>query len=328
MDTQAISISDEDRDRIHILPLSMIPLSAKVLKKTRMVKNSHLESGVELYKGDETGSGQISIGQLRTVFRDISYDDINILQSLSKLHSYDVFSLRRLLRELEIDVDDHADLQLSDDKQNELAGYMKLFTRPLIVKLYGNDGLDIQKPRDMADLFDHPDQNLVLHNLKMFAQTLSIRVYEIPKMLDDYGDLYMSISYYRQLLNSIGPIIGQFNASIDEIRSNRQLQQNQNLIKNCTQIQTKFKGMTGNVLRHFKTFDEMSKTMWDSDGPEAMGNFGSSIRGSQTALGGILCALTVKMNDWQSHFPHQDVGGPMKWADYVVNEMRQGLEAY
>ena len=86
MDAQPISLTDDDRDKIHILPLSIIPLNASVLKKTRMVKNVHLESVLELYKGDDTGSGQISIDQLKTVYRDISSEDISVLQKLAKLH--------------------------------------------------------------------------------------------------------------------------------------------------------------------------------------------------------------------------------------------------
>lgn len=327
MSRQSVPISNEDRDRIHILPLSIIPLNAQVLKKTRMVKNSHLESVVELYQGSETGSGQVAVGQIKTVFRDISYSDITVLQKLSELHSYDVYSLRRLLRELEIDVTDQSALQLSQQKQDELAKYMKLFTRPLIVKLYGDESFDIQKPSDTLELFKHSEHEQVLQNLKMFAQTLRVQVDEIPKVLADYGDLYMSISYYRDLLQSIGPIIGQFNASIDEIRSNRQLQQNQNLIQSCTQVQAKFRGMASDLLKRFKSFDESSETIWQSNEPDAFGAFGRSISGNQTALGRMLCALTVKMNDWHKQFPHAEVGGPIKWADYIVNEMRQGLEA-
>lgn len=328
MDTHTISLSNEDRDRIHILPLAIIPLNARVLKKTRMVKNSHLESVIELYKGTDTGSGHVAIGQIKTVFRDISYDDISILQKLSKLHSYDVYSLRRLLRDLEIDVVDQSGLQLSKQKQKELAGYMKLFTQPLIVKLYGDDDVDIKKPDEMLELFNHSDPNLVLKNLKLFAQTLSIQVDDIPKVLADYGDLYMSISYYRELLQSIGPIMGEFNSSIDQIRSNRQLQQNQNLIQNCTEVQSKFRRMATDLLKRFKNFDQTSKTMWHTGEPEAFGAFGQSINSSQTALGSMLCALTVKMQDWHDHFPHANAGGPVKWADYIVNEMRQGLEVY
>jgi len=42
----------------------------------------------------------------------------------------------------------------------------------------------------------------------------------------------------------------------------------------------------------------------------------------------VLCALSVKMNAWSSRFPHRQVGGPMKWADFISTDMRQGLEAF
>ena len=91
---------------------------------------------------------------------------------------------------------------------------------------------------------------------------------------------------------------------------------------------TKFKGMASNVLSKIKNFDQVSKTVWSSDEPGALNAFGRDIRSSQTTLGGILCALTIKMEDWKANFPHPEAGGPLKWADYIVNDMRQGLESF
>ena len=159
-------ISNEDRDMIHILPLSMIPLEAPVFQHTRMIKNSQLESVVEIYKGEDTGSGQVPVGQLRTVYRDIGFEDVSILQKLAGLHSYDVYSLRRLLRDLEIDVDDEESLKLSDEKQHELNSYMHLFTRPLILQLYGKDKVEVKSGAQILDLFQKSDSKDVLKNIK------------------------------------------------------------------------------------------------------------------------------------------------------------------
>ncbi len=321
-------ISNEDRDMIHILPLSMIPLEAPVFQHTRMIKNSQLESVVEIYKGEDTGSGQVPVGQLRTVYRDIGFEDVSILQKLAGLHSYDVYSLRRLLRDLEIDVDDEESLKLSDEKQHELNSYMHLFTRPLILQLYGKDKVEVKSGAQILDLFQKSDSKDVLKNIKMFAQMLQIQVDEIPGFLADYGDLYMSISYYRQCLENIGPIFQEFNAIIEEIQSNRQLQQNKALIDSCTHVQTKLRRMAMTVMTRFRDFDNASKSMWGEVNPNSFNGLGNSIRSSQTALGGVLCALSVKMNAWSSRFPHRQVGGPMKWADFISTDMRQGLEAF
>ena len=48
---------DFDRDSLHILPLSMIPRETRGLQRARMIKNNRLESMVELFEGEEIGSG-------------------------------------------------------------------------------------------------------------------------------------------------------------------------------------------------------------------------------------------------------------------------------
>ncbi len=46
-------LSDADRDSVHILPLSIIPLQTKGLERTRMIKNAKLESVIELFDDEK-----------------------------------------------------------------------------------------------------------------------------------------------------------------------------------------------------------------------------------------------------------------------------------
>ena len=319
---------EQDRDKIHVLPLSMIPLEAKVFEGTRMVKNIHLESVLELYSGKGTGSGQVELSQLRSVFRDVPFKDINILNKLAELHSYDVYSLRRVLRKQGIEVNDYEQLRLSPAKQRELDSYMHAFTRPLILKIYGDDEMVIRTEGDVIELFNHPDVQKTRQNLRTFAEAVKISIHEIPKFLLEYGDLFMSISYYRQCLESVGPVLVNFHHSVDEIRTNRALQQDASLVKNCTTVQTKFKKITASVIGRLKYFDHFTKEMWGDMSPDGFRSFGNSVRGSQTAIGGMLCALTVKMNAWSERFPSPEIGGPNKWAEFILADMRQGLDRY
>ena len=57
--------SDADMDALHILPLAVVPLQTRALQGANLVKNSRLRSVVELFAGEQTGSGQIEIGDLR-----------------------------------------------------------------------------------------------------------------------------------------------------------------------------------------------------------------------------------------------------------------------
>ena len=54
--------------------------------------------------------------------------DMTMLQKVSNLPSYDVFSLRISLRELDIKVNDVTALRLSDSINSELTTYMTDFT--------------------------------------------------------------------------------------------------------------------------------------------------------------------------------------------------------
>lgn len=117
-------VNDFDRDSLHTLPLSMIPLDTPGLRRARMIKNARYESVVELFKGEGTGSGQVSVDQLTNVFRELGEGDLAVLGKLSELPSYDIYSLRIMLREQDIPVNDYDELRLSGGKQRELDQYM------------------------------------------------------------------------------------------------------------------------------------------------------------------------------------------------------------
>jgi len=315
----------KDRDQVHVLPLDIIPLEAKALQKTRMLKNTHLETVLELYQDSSAGSGQIEIGQLRTVFNEVGMSDISVLQKLSRLHSYDVYSLRRVLRDLEIPVKGDENLELSQEKQDELNNYMRMFTRPLIMHIYGDHDVKPDTAEDILSLFRDPDTEKALTNLKAFARLLHIQVHEVPDFLPDMGDLFMSISYYREYMDRIGPILVNFNASVEEIKDNRQLQQDRSLIQNCEMVQHRMRTLAANVVKRFRAFETMNNDMWDSVRSENFNLMGKTISGSQTEMGGALCTLTVKMMAWSQRFPDRHMGGPNKWADFILTDMRQGL---
>ena len=89
-----------DQDAIDILPLSIVPLRTTSLRKARIIKNSRLEGMVELFSEKESGSGQIRPRDLPSVFefREDNEQDLDIVKRLCGLSSYDVYSLRVLLR--------------------------------------------------------------------------------------------------------------------------------------------------------------------------------------------------------------------------------------
>lgn len=55
------SDADTDRNSLHILPLSIIPLETPALRGARMIKNVRLVSVIEVFRDQDAGSGQIDI---------------------------------------------------------------------------------------------------------------------------------------------------------------------------------------------------------------------------------------------------------------------------
>jgi hypothetical protein len=303
----------------------MIPLETPGLKRTRMIKNSRLESVVEIFEGQGIGSGQVKVEALRQTFKNIASDDLDILGKLAELPSYDVYSLRILLREHDLAIKDNSYLQLSTQKQHELEGLMVKFTRPLIVHVYGDDH-DIKSYREAIAMFRHPDVRKARENLQKIAVKLGIMLEQVPKFLEDYGDIFLSVSYYEDCLDLIDPTLDEFQHSVRDISTNRQLQEDRLLLNACIRVGAAVDKLRKLVAMRFETFSRGSEDMWIDIDAERFKRFRSLIEGNHVALGGMLCALSVKMDAWSHKFPGRQGGGTMNRADFIITEMQQGLD--
>ncbi|MEO5335640.1 MAG: hypothetical protein H7841_01920 [Magnetospirillum sp. WYHS-4] len=325
----ALEISEEDCDSLHILPLAILPIQTPALKRARLIKNIRLETMVEIFKSSESGSGQLGVEDLAHEFgwpTNDPHPDLILLRKLALMPSYDVYSLRVLLRQNGIPVNDIAALKLSPAKNRELTEYMARFTRPLILQIYGDEDLSIQSFEDVIGLFRDPDIRKARQKLEVMAGKLGIKLEEVPRFLEDYGDIFLSLSYYRKCLDDITPSIDQFLDSLDEIRKNWQLKADPGLMKTCTQVQATFNNLMANISGRFENFDRSTEKMWDNITGAKFRKVQQLIESYHTTIGGVLCSLTVKMDAWTALFPKPEIGGPVKRAEFVMTEMKQGIE--
>lgn len=323
-------LEDGDMDSLFILPLKIIPLETPALKTAKLIKNVRLRSVVELFSNiDGTGSGQVEIETLPKLFgwpEDKIHPDFLVVRKLGLLHSYDIYSLRISLRQQGISVSNAAALRLSDEKSAELTNYMTMFTRPLIHEIYGDENLNIQSFDDVIALFRDPDIQKAKQNLQRMADKLQINLSEVPRFIEDYGDIFLSLSYYRQCLDKLEPIISDFLGSMYDIRNNWQLKQDANLLRTCEMIESTMNGLMANITGRFENFDRSTKDMWSNISAERFRKVKDLIESYHTTIGGILCALTVKMNAWARVFPKKLSGGPVKRGEFIMSEMKQGIE--
>ena len=319
----------EDMDSLHALPLSIIPLRTAGLRRARLVKNMQLEGRVELFSGAGSGSGQIDPQELSKVFEfnDENGSDLGIMMRLSELPSYDVYSLRVSLRKAGINVDNHAALALSAERSNELAAYMRVFTRPLIVAIYGNEAAaTVSDFGDIVRLFRSPEVAKAKKNLLDLSERLRIDVTSIPNFIADYGDVYLSLAYYQSCLDQITPLLSDFQAVTEKVKRDDMVKSDPALLRGCSEVQTKLENAAMQVSDVLDVFRISTENMWESIDEARYRTLMSTITSYHTRIGGGLCALTVKLKEWKRRFPTPGLIGPQNVARHIAGEMRQGMD--
>jgi hypothetical protein len=327
--SQPVVIADADRDSLHILPLASIHLKTPSLRRARLIKNAQLNTVVELFDSLDTGSGQMEIAQLGREFdwpEVPPHPDLALLRKLALLPTFDVYSLRILFRDNDIPITTDDVFKLSKAKVEELTTYMMSFTRPLIREIYQDADIKISTFEDVLALFRTPDRQKAHERLDYMAKKLGIEIIEIPKFLEDYGDIFLSFSYYRQCLDSIAPAIDDFLAAMADFKNNYQLRNDANLMKTCEFMQATINEMMAGITGRFENFDRSTNAMWNNLSAERFQRVRALIRDYHTTIGGVLCALSVKMNAWAKLFPDRKVGGPVRRAEFIMSEMKQGID--
>ena len=324
-----ISISTEDTDAIHTLPLSVIPLRSRTLKRARLVKNTRLESMVELFSSKESGSGQVSISGLHNVlnFSGDRGGDLVVVKKLGGLASYDVYSLRIELRRLGIDVDNVDHLKLSAAMIAELSTYMQAYIRPLLVAIYGTDRDQPPDFRQIRKLFSDPDEAAARQRLLDIVKRMKIDLKTLPNVLEQYGDVYLSLAYYQHCLDEIQPVLDQIFRTLDDVRSNSQFASAELLLDSCEFVEDKLRTVTEDVTHILEMFRTRTSDMWEDISAAKFRANNKLVLDYQTKIGGALCALTVKADAWTKMFPSRDAGGIYRRANFVSNELKQGLES-
>ncbi len=318
----SILLADEDRDSLSVLPLIIIPFETRALKRTRMIKNSKLESVIELFNEQDVGKGHIYPHEVDQFFADVNGNDTSIIMTLAELKSYDVYSLRISLRNSGIEVDQHDALRLSDNKQAELQAYMQPFLKQMTVNLFGTD--DGPVSGDWRQMFMHPDVKVTRRRLETLSSKLGIPVQDVPRFLEDYGDVYLSVAYYQQCLDEIKPAVVHFVQSASEILAHSQLGRDYQISKTCNALRNKVERISRTLTEQFTEMGKSTDRLWTDSDAASFQQFRQMVESSHDRFGTLLCALTVKMLAWSHKFPVDDESGPMRRADFMTTEMRQG----
>ena len=326
--TTDLRAAADDQDSLCILPLCIMPVESQTLKRARLIKNARLESVVEVFRDRESGSGQLDIEKLPHEMNwptSPPHPDFVLLRKLALMPSYDVYSLRVQLRAHGIEVNDHAALRLSPAKTRELGGAMKNFTRPLLIQIYGESVAGAETLDDLVGMFRDPDIEKARRRLTMMALKLGLEIHAIPRFLEDYADIFLSLSYYRQCLDRITPTVYDFIDAMGELKKSFQMRTNVSLMATCDEMRATFSDLLVSVTGRLEGFERCTKDMWNDLSADRFRKLERLIKAYHTAMGGILCALTVKMDSWANAFPMASHGGPARRAEFIMSDMKHGL---
>ena len=321
-------ITDYDRDSIHTLPLGAVPLNNAGLGKARLIKNVRMETRIELYREASMGSAQIEIDEIPDFFNASDTGltaDMNLLRKLSALHSFDCYSLRRGLREAGVDVNAMEALSLSSAKKRELFPFMRNLTRPMLRYIYGGKQLDVNDTQALIALISNPDKRAIRSRLNGMATALDTTLEGLPDLLEDFGDIFMSLSYYRSYFVYVIPKLELMLEWMREVSGS-------SMIRNDTRMQQSFKGIdtvlsfiSKNVARRFNQFDKNIVIDWDVVTVETFNMVRTLITKHHASMAEVLCGLTVKIYEWENAFPNRG-GSPDRRADFLITDIKPGLD--
>lgn len=325
----ARDVADAEFDSIHVLPLSLIPLQVRGLSRLCLIKNARLETVVEMFRTDEGAGGQIPINELGKYFsdREALMQDMAILQKLSILRSFDVYTLRAELRRLGIAVTSSERLRLSESKKAQLVGFMKEFTRPLLQRVYGGQTGAVSDFEQLIGLFSQPNKEEALRNLKLLASHLQVSLGEIPNFLEEYGDVFLSMAYFRSIFGTVLPLVTDLRSWSREIAKGYQFKDDKAFQRACDGMTENLGKVAGSITTIFDGFDKTAKSFWDEISMVSFNSLRLAVSQQHTTMGALLCGLYVKTDAWDQQFNRGRRAAPQKCADYILSEMIPGLKS-
>lgn len=330
MTNEELKPTAEQRDSLHVLPLSMLPIETPALRRASLVKNSHLETAIELFSSKESGAGQIAIPELADYFQDVDKKlldpDITKLRRLDQMPSFDVYSCRISLRALDIEVNDEEYLKLSEETQAVLSDRMQEFTKPLIKQVFGAELKGDENASSLIEMLRNPDKEEALSRLNKLADELKVKVTAIPRFVEDYGDIFLSLAYFRNCLDNVVPVIDRFLAWVQELMETWIIRNDRPKQKMLKGVISDLSDISGSITGRFESFDRKTQAFWDDVSAERFAEVRKLIKDQHVTVGGVLCGLTVKMDHWRKRFPKDNPGGPQARLEFIISEIIPGLD--
>jgi hypothetical protein len=320
---QFAAVSSDPPAALHAIHLSALPITHPVLRKSRMMKNGRFESVVELYRDKKTGSGQYYVDTVMSML-GISYKDgpdAGLLRNVALLPTFDVFSVRLLLRDLGMAVDTSAELAPTVDPMVE--AQMRKFTVPLLRYVYGADSNESAGMQDLIALFRDPNVKRAEAHLKRLAAKLNIPLLEVPRFLEDYSDTFLAISLYQNTFSSLEPSVEKFLDALKRLKGH--FLRNNAALSALTRVHADFSSIMKSTAKRLAASEQLVGLLWGENLNAPFEALQPKIREFQFLLGYLLCGISVKLAAWNEAFPQSNIGTPKKCIELITTDIVYAL---
>lgn len=189
----------------------------------------------------------------------------------------------------DVDIEQQEARKLSPKKCKELMSYMNEFTLPLLRQVFDETESRADNMPEMVKTFMSPDKKRARQNLQKMADKLSIELQGVADFLEEYADIYLSVSYGKFSLNQLIPQILMFEESMEELRDNLELPNDIRLMRSIDFIKESITDVTASVVSRFESFDRVSESMWEDISAESFSNVKKMVRSHHVTIGAILC---------------------------------------
>jgi hypothetical protein len=317
----------KDRDTIHTLSSSALPIRDVGLRRTRLIKNARLETRVELFAGSDIGSGQILVEDIPDHFHEdeILRLDMDLLSKIAELPSLDFYTLRWGLRKHSIDVDCIDYFRLSDEKVKELQPFMAQITRPLSKYLYGNNSPRVFG-KQALDTSGHKEiESAARIRLMKLAESLEISINELPDYLEKFGDVYLAYSFFQSYFKENGPKINQMKLWADDAAQNSHLQRDEMAQETFSRAGKLVDYVYEFLEQRFERLSKIADIEWEAIDLDGLQKIQKGMEVNQIYLASGVCGLAVKVYEWEKKFPNAS-GSPDRCLDFVSSDLMPGLD--
>jgi hypothetical protein len=300
------------------LPLCHLKLQSARLASAQMVKNIRLESVLVLYAHEGGGRAQLRLADLPR-FLDVDGvegDDVDCLDQLSRLGSYDPYSLRHENLPLA-----PARLKLEQDCACQVQAYfMQAYKRPLLESLYGMPGSYDPSVMKLDRL-----GVAARDRLRKLAAALEIPVQTFPAFLDDYHDLFLSAAMYESIMQQLTPQALTLLPQLEELSTARHAALTPRVRDSASLFASSINGLIGNLKALTDNIKDRCAALWRNISKRHYQSIKTALFRIQQQAGSAICALLVKLKGWQEHFPDRDRGSLGMRGTYLVQDMLPGL---